>query len=62
MWIFLKLEFWLFAVAALIIGAAMVAVVHELPFAAQVFLFLSIAWVILAILWMFKQIVRSVRE
>jgi hypothetical protein len=39
----------------------MIAVVHELPFAAQIFLFLSIAWVILAILWMFKQIVRSVR-
>ena len=59
--IFLRLEFWLFAIAGLIIGAAMIAVVHELPFAAQVFLFLSIAWVILAILWMFKQVVRSVR-
>ena len=59
--IFLRLEFWLFAIAALIIGAAMIAFVHELPFAAQVLLFLSIAWVILAILWMFKQIVRSVR-
>jgi hypothetical protein len=59
--IFLRLEFWLFAIAGLIIGAAMIAVVHELPFAAQIFLFLSIAWVILAILWMLKQIVRSVR-
>ena len=62
MTILLRLEFWLFAIAALIVGAAMVAVVHELPFAAQVFLFLSVAWVILAILWMFKQIVRRVRE
>ncbi len=59
--ILLKLEFWLFAIAALIIGAAMVAVVHKLPFAAQVFLFLSIAWVVLAIAWMFKTIFRGIR-
>ena len=60
--ILLRLEFWLFAIAGLIVGAAMVAVVHKLPFAAQVFLFLSIAWVILAIAWMFKMILRRVRE
>jgi hypothetical protein len=55
------IEFWLFALTALIIAAALIAVVHKLPFAGQIFLFLAIAWMVLAIVWMFKEIVRRVR-
>ena len=55
------LEFWLFAIAGLIVVAALIAVAHRLPFAGQVFLFLSVTWMVLAIVWMFREIVRKVR-
>ncbi len=57
----LTIEFWLFALAGLIVAAALIAVVHQLPFAGKVFLFLAVTWMVLAIVWMLKVIFRRVR-
>jgi hypothetical protein len=58
---FLRLEFWLFAIPALVAVAAVLVIADRISLAGRVIPYLAVVWVILAILWMFKVILRSVR-
>ena len=58
---FLRLEFWLFAIPGLVTIAAFLAGPERLRYAGQVIVFMAIVWMILAIAWMFKVILRRLR-
>ena len=59
---FLRLEFWLFALPALVAVAAVLAGADRISLAGRVIPYLAVVWMVLAIAWMFKMIVRRVRE
>jgi len=58
---FLRLEFWLFAIPGLVVIAALLAGADRITYAGRVIPYLAIVWMILAVAWMFKMIVRRVR-
>ncbi len=58
---FLRLEFWLFALPALVAVAAVLAGADRISIAGRVIPYLAVVWMVLAIAWMFKMIVRRVR-
>ncbi len=55
------LEFWLFALAGLIVAAAVLAGVEQITFAGRAIPVLALAWMFLAIAWMFRAFLRWVR-
>jgi hypothetical protein len=59
---FLRLEFWLFAIPALVAVAAVLAGADRIAFAGRVIPYLAVVWMVLAIAWMFKVIFRRVRN
>ncbi len=59
---FLRLEFWLFAIPALVAVAAVLAGADRISLAGQVIPYLAVVWMVLAIAWMFKMIFRRVRD
>ncbi len=58
----LRLEFWLFAIAGLIVGATLLAGPGRNSFAGHAIPYLALVWMVLAIAWMFKTILRRARE
>jgi hypothetical protein len=58
---FLRLEFWLFAIPCLVVIAALLAGADRITYAGRVIPYLAVIWMVLAIAWMFKMIVRRVR-
>jgi hypothetical protein len=59
---FLRLEFWLFAIPALVAVAAVLAGADRITLAGRVIPYLAVVWMVLAIAWMFKMILRRVRD
>lgn len=60
---FLRLELWLFAIPTLVaVAAAVAAGADRISLAGRAIPYLAVVWMILAILWMFKTIIRRVRE
>ncbi len=59
---FLRLEFWLFALPALVAVAAVLAGADRISLAGRVIPYLAVVWMVLAIAWMFKVIFRRVRD
>ncbi len=59
---FLRLEFWLFAIPSLVVVAALLAGADQISLAGRVIPYLAVVWMVLAIAWMLKTIVRRVRE
>ena len=59
---FLRLEFWLFAIPALVVVAAVLAGADRISLAGRVIPYLAVVWMVLAIAWMFKMILRRVRD
>ena len=59
---FLRLELWLFAIPALVAVAAVLAGADRISLAGRVIPYLAVVWMVLAIAWMLKMIVRRVRE
>ena len=59
---FLRLEFWLFAIPALVAVAAVLAGADRISLAGRVIPYLAVGWMVLAIAWMFKMILRRVRD
>ena len=57
----LTLEFWLFAIPALVVIAALFAGADRIAFAGRIIPYLAVVWMVLAIAWMFKTIFRRVR-
>jgi len=62
MWRFLRLELWLFAIPILVAIAAVLAGADRISLAGRVIPYLAVVWMILAVAWMFKMILRRVRE
>ncbi len=58
----LRLEFWLFAIPGLVTVVAFLAGADRISFAGRVIPYLAVIWMVLAIAWMFKVILRRVRE
>ncbi len=58
---FLRLEFWLFAIPSIVVVVAFLAGAERISFAGRVIPYLAVVWMVLAIAWMFKVIVRRVR-
>jgi hypothetical protein len=59
---FLKLELWLFAIPGFIVISVIAGLSSgALTYVGKVVTWLAIVWMILAIAWMFKMIVRRVR-
>ena len=58
----LRLEFWLFAIPGLVVIAALLAGPERIAFAGRVIPYLAVVWMVLAIAWMFRVILRRVRE
>ncbi len=62
MWRFLRLEFWLFAIPGLVAIAAVLAGADRIALAGRAIPYLAVVWMVLAIAWMFKTILRRARE
>ncbi len=60
--ILLRLEFWLFAIPSIVAVVAVLAGADRISFAGRVIPYLAVVWMVLAIAWMFKVILRRVRE
>ncbi len=59
---FLRLEFWLFAIPGVVVVAALLAGADRIALAGKVIPYLAVLWMVLAIAWMFKTILRRVRD
>lgn len=59
---FLRLEIWLFAIPGLVVIAALLAGPERISLAGTVIPYLAVVWMVLAIAWMLKTILRRVRE
>ena len=59
---FLRLEIWLFAIPGLVVVAAVLAGADRISLAGRVIPYLALVWMVLAIAWMLKTILRRVRE
>jgi hypothetical protein len=57
-----KIEFWLFALPALLVGSAWLASFDRVTFARHFIPIFAVAWMILAIAWMFRELVRWIRD
>jgi hypothetical protein len=58
----LRLELWLFAIPVLVAVAAVLAGADRISLAGRVIPYLAVVWMVLAIAWMLKMILRRVRE
>jgi FtsH-binding integral membrane protein len=54
--------FWLFALVAVIVAAVVLAVGYKSSMAGAAIPYLALVWMVLALAWMFRSIVRKVRD
>lgn len=57
-----SIEFWLFALAGGIVLAVVFAVGERSSFAGRTIPYLAVAWMVLAIVWMFKAMFSRARD
>jgi hypothetical protein len=56
------IEFWLFALTAIIVADVVLAVVEHSSAPGRAIPYLAVVWMVFAIAWMLKAIIRKARE